>query len=617
MNAIRRDWPAWLISLVANLCILLVLQSIVYEPRWSDRPAAMIRLFRESSDREHVLLDASVSDLVGNDGESVSLAPMSPAATVGGAARDAIAQEIDELVAPTFVDISVMADMPLQDSLATSFETKGQTEHVSGGVEGAMDRMAFEIEMSLKERQTLVIWLFDASASLRDRRGSIAERFERVYKQLETRGKTEGLYSAVASYGQSLNLLTPQPVADVRGLVATVRDVAIDESGVENVFAAVHQTVNQWHRFRRSEGRWNKMVVIVTDERGDDIDQLEEAITLCKRFGVRVYTLGNAAIFGRKEGFVDYREDDGYVHRNVPVDQGPESAFPHVVRLAYWGGDADSRLHRMSAGYGPYGLTRLCAETGGVFFIMEQNDGSHFDRAVMRNYAPDYRPLRIQDDEIRQDAAKRALVQAANSVEIDGVPIPQLGFRADNESVLRQQVTEAQKPLADFQYQVDKLHALLEQGAPARKSVTDPRWRAGFDLALGRVLAMRVRAYGYNVMLAKMKSEPRAFQGAENNLWRLVPSASIDTGPSVRQSAEQARSLLQQVITEHAGTPWALLAERELNQPLGWEWREGRIDVDAILAGQQPAPAELLDEERERLAETRPKPPTVRPVPKL
>ncbi len=618
MNATRRDWPAWAISLVVNLLILFVLHNIVHEIAWEREAAAITSVVDDLAEREYNFADVSVSDLVGNGGDSFALTPSMQAATMQGENRDKLQQDMEELVAPTFVDFSEMADIPLQDELAAAFENRGQTDHALGGVEGAMDRIAFEIAMSLKERQTLVLWLFDASGSLRDRRDSIAERFETVYKQLETRGKTEGLYTAVASFGQATRLLTPDPLTDVKDLVTAVHNVEIDESGVENIFGAVHQTADKWKRFRKSEGRWNKMVFIVTDERGDDIEKLEEAITLCKRFGIRVYTVGNAAIFGRREGFVDYREEDGYVHRNIVVDQGPESAYPHQLRLAYWGGGDDFRLRRMSAGYGPYGLTRLCAETGGVFFITEENKGYRFDRAVMRDYTPDYRPIRTLDQEIRQNPAKAALVQAANAVAIDDAPIPELSFRADDDTILRQQITEAQKPLADFQYHLDKLYGFLERGTVARESLTEPRWRAGFDLAMGRVLAMRVRAYGYNVMLANMKSEPRSFGTEGNNLWRLVPSETIETGPSVRKFAEQAKTLLKGVIDDHAGTPWAALAERELRQPLGWEWQEGRIDIEAILAGTEDAPPRLLlAEERNRLDEKRPEPSPVRAPPKL
>ncbi|MCA9076923.1 MAG: VWA domain-containing protein [Planctomycetaceae bacterium] len=620
MHSRSRDLPAWVISLIVNLSVLLVLHNIVLELPWERPTTEITSVFDEQPiEQEYDFTEVSATDLVGNAGDSIVLTPTMQAATALGEKTEQLQDELEELVNPTAVDFSEMTDLPLQDQLATIFENRGQTDKVAGGVEGAMDRITYEIATSLKERRTFVLWLFDASGSLRDRRDSIADRFELVYDQLQTQGKTEGLHTAIVSYGASTNVLTPKPITDVPTLVEAVRAIEVDESGIENVFGAVYQTVDQWKNFQGGKGRCNKMVFIVTDERGDDIQGLEETITLCKRFGVRVYTVGNAAIFGKREGYVDYRENDGYVHRNVGVDQGPESAFPHQIKLAFWGGPGVGReLQRMSAGYGPYGLTRLCAETGGVFFITDENKGFKFDMAVMREYTPDYRPVRVIETEIRENPAKTALVQAAMAVEIDEVPLPQLSFRADNDTILRQQITEAQKPLADFQYHTNKLYSLLEQGTQSRNSLKAPRWRAGFDLAMGRVQAMRVRAHGYNVMLADMKSMPRSFQTEGNNLWVLTPSDKIETGPTVRKSAEQATTLLKHVIDEHSGTPWAALAERELRQPLGWEWSEGRIDIEAILAGDQDAPPRLLlEEEQQRVDAKRPKPEPVRTPPKL
>ncbi len=42
---------------------------------------------------------------------------------------------------------------------------------------------------------------------------------------------------------------------------------------------------------------------------------------------------------------------------------------------------------------------------------------------------------------------------------------------------------------------------------------------------------------------------------------------------------ERAREYLDRVITEHAETPWALIAELERSEPMGWEWKEGFVPV--------------------------------------
>jgi hypothetical protein len=62
----------------------------------------------------------------------------------------------------------------------------------------------------------------------------------------------------------------------------------------------------------------------------------------------------------------------------------------------------------------------------------------------------------------------------------------------------------------------------------------------------------------------------------------------------------QARELLGRVVKEHAGTPWALLAQKELETPLGWEWTEAHTGVQQERMGAgngnaNPAPADALN----------------------
>jgi hypothetical protein len=126
---------------------------------------------------------------------------------------------------------------PNQAEFVESVNTTGATEY-TGGVDGAIDRLAYEIADSLRERKTLVIWLFDASLSLNERREAIAKRFENVYAQLGQLDVTtdRALKTAVASYGSNTHLITPDPVDDVKDVIQAVRDIKPDETGKENVF---------------------------------------------------------------------------------------------------------------------------------------------------------------------------------------------------------------------------------------------------------------------------------------------------------------------------------------------------------------------------------------------
>jgi hypothetical protein len=53
-----------------------------------------------------------------------------------------------------------------------------------------------------------------------------------------------------------------------------------------------------------------------------------------------------------------------------------------------------------------------------------------------------------------------------------------------------------------------------------------------------------------------------------------VPDDVITTGSTQSNMAKLARDLLTQVAHEHRGTPWAMLAEAELKDPIGWRWVE-------------------------------------------
>jgi hypothetical protein len=236
--------------------------------------------------------------------------------------------------------------------------------------------------------------------------------------------------------------------------------------------------------------------------------------------------------------------------------------------------------------------------------------GVHFDPAVMRNYLPDYRPIRFYMKDMQANRAKQVLVDASRKTLNESLPTPETIFRADTDAVLRTQVSEAQKPLAVLDYKVNEIVTLLEQGEKDRAKIKEPRWQASYDEAYGRALALRVRAFGYNMMLAQMKSTPKTFEKQGNNTWELVASEEISTGVQVRKMAQKAQEYLERVVNNHQGTPWAKLAERELSKPLGWSWKEIHRDYAAmeraVAAAQKRGPL-FADEEAKKKEEMRKK----------
>ena len=524
----------------------------------------------------------------------------------------------EDLVNPRIAQFETMP-LPNEAEVLEPIDLTGTTEQ-AGGTNGAVDRITLEIASSLRQRKTIPVWLFDESLSLEARREAITRRFESIYRQLglmDDLDTKEALKSAVIGYGENIHVLVKEPTSDITELTNAVKSITNDESGKENVFAAVDEALKVFTPYKRKM-RANMMIIIVTDERGDDFQSLESIVKRCSRDGIKVYCIGNASIFGREKGFVRYKWefDSEEFEEDIPVDQGPETAMAEGLQLPFWT-NAPGDLTRMSSGYGPYTLSRLTAETGGIFFIADDAVGDTWDPQIMRQYTPDYRPQAEYMKQLQNNLAKQALVTAAQQALSEDVPIPQRVFQANNDNILREQITEAQKPLAVLDYFLERTHTLLEAGEKHRDKLDSDRWRASYDLAMGRILAMRVRAFGYNAVLAEMKSNPKKFKKSDSNQWRLEPSESINAGGNVRKMNDKALEYLNRVITEHPGTPWAYLAKVELRDPLGWDWVESYTEIAQAAAGDQERTPQFAAEEERRQQEQVRQQKRARSLPKL
>ncbi len=601
--------PAWAISLCVHLIIMLLLATLSVAVQQVSKPEFTTSIEEEE---EEVLLEeykfsSTLVDTIGSESDMNLAGPsMAAAQNMGADNHREREQRMEETILQPEIPLVDTMPTPNEADLAKVFDAIGSTEH-TGGTEGAMDRLTMEIAASLRERRTLVVWLFDESLSVHKRRNQIADRFENVYNQLGlvTGVDTDALKTAVASFGKDYHLLTDEPTSDItEELIKKVRSIPADKSGVENVFTAVNNVYRKYLPWRRKRGKsHNVMVIVVTDERGDDYQQIESVIKNLARNSMRVYCVGNAAVFGREKGLIQHTwEFEGEeITRRLPADQGPETIRAERLQLPFWTGDRGN-LGQMSSGYGPYALTRLCTETGGMYLVAEESLGRKFDAGIMRDYTPDYRPIRFYERQLAANPAKGALVLAAQKTRVDDIPQPQRVFMANNDNVLRRQIDEAQKPLADLEYKLRGLYNVIAQGEKHRKKLDTPRWRASYDLAMGRILALLVRANGYNAVLADMKSSPKAFKKEGSNQWRLNPSEKILGGPAVRKLHKQAMEYLTRVVDEHPGTPWALIAEVELSEPMGWDWTESKIRVAANNRGMnnQNGPQFAPEEERQR-----------------
>jgi hypothetical protein len=516
-------------------------------------------------------------------------------------------------------------DQPILSAphVSENLVVKGAGSVGAVGAVGAVDRITKEILTSLEERPTLVVWLFDQSGSLKSQRESIAKRFDHIYEELgeiATSGnralrhpQDKPLLTAVAEFGQSIQLLTPKPTDDLKEIKASMQDITDDTSGRENTFQSIYYLADKFHHYRLQSPRRNVMLVVFTDEAGDDPEQLDAAIDICRKFEMPVYVVGVPAPFGREEAYLKYVDPDPKFDQTpqwLPLHQGPESMLPERIKLNFAGQTQFD--DPIDSGFGPFGLCRLTTETGGLYFTVHPNRkvgtavsegdtstfsthlAAFFDERIMRNYRPDYVTADQYKQLLAQNRACAALIEAAQLTWTSPMEDVRLRFPKVDDAQFASELSTAQRSAAKIEPQIEQLVAVLRKGEPDRPKVMKPRWQAGYDLAIGRALAVEVRTEGYNAILAEAKQGMK-FKDKKDDTWVLRPAKEVTINSALTKDGSDARKYLERVVADHPGTPWALEAAQELKQPMGWEWRERFTDVAGRKAradGKQPKPPE-------------------------
>lgn len=488
-----------------------------------------------------------------------------------------------EVASVELKEVAPVFDIPAGMEVDESIVVQGTTGEGIIQLDAALDRVTWEIAANLKERKVLVVWLVDASGSLLEQRKVVTKRMRRIYGELDALGKQgqvpnqdQPVLSAVVSFGLKTNFVTPNPTADVDELVTGLEKFPIDDSGVENVFGAVRQVIEKWQSFRTQQGR-RILLMTVTDEAGDDYGQsLNTSINMLNRLGGKAYVIGPPAVFGKRQGFVPYlAPEDGKTYQ-IPVDIGPESAMAENVQLPFWFNGP--QYENLSSGLGPYALARLVHETGGVYFMTNMTTTSGlaptgtYANQTMKLFAPDYKFG--SPEEYMKSIAKHPLRMAVHnagelSLKYKALGTPTLELRVNPGNYI-QTLATAQQTVAISTAMIENVllafNPNLEQSYSKEQSL---RWRMAYNLCYGRLLAQKLRCYEYNSALAQMKLMGSGDVASKTNHWIFRPDVNINYAAGTKKQKDLAETLLKRCITEAPGTPWAILAARELQYPFG------------------------------------------------
>lgn len=607
--------PFWIVSLAFHLVVIVFLARIMM-PTEEEKEVKLtmddpVEQIEEQDVPPELEFDDLVAEDIGADGDdgfetAAAQAPIIEIVSEDATDLDMEMRDFGELVTDNdFIE----ATAPDMSALAV----KGSVGNSVKAASGAIDRLTQEILHSMQDRDTIVVWLFDQSASLMRQREEILDRFDRIYEELGViqasghksfdKDSELPLRTQVYAFGAKTHQLIKDPTDSLSTIKKAVKSIERDTTGIENVMAAVMTAAKDHDEYRRidrttGEPKANVLIFVVSDEAGDDVARIDETVQVCTKLQMPVYVVGVPAPFGRPETKVKWVDPDPEFDQTPQwaiVSQGPETVLSERLRLDFTGTFSD--LDMIDSGFGPFHLTRLCYETGGIYFAVHPNRkldrrvrrgetksyAAHlqyfFDPDVMRRYRPDYVSNKTYMARMKGNSTRKALVQAAAFTTTGTLESPVLRFEKLNEATFVNTVSRAQQSAAIIEPQINRLYEMLKVGEDDRGEEISPRWQAGFDLAMGRTIAAKVRAESYNAMLALIKTKkkfdaPKDDKTPQNNTWILKPADAIETGSQDAKLLAKAKMYLERVKNDHPDTPWAMLAERELSTPIGWKWEQ-------------------------------------------
>ena len=590
------------------------------------------------------------------------------------------------VVAPTLQTLNhlsddvLMAEVPILMSALPIHEHRGETRVTeANGTEDIASALHGELRSIASDGDAIVVWMLDQSLSMQLDIKDLAQRLLGTLEAIED-DKSSKVMHYVVAFGDDLTLIQDSTIK-AQEVARSIYGLPADPSGIENTFQSVEWCVDNLfnaHRWLRGKER-QKLLVLWTDESGDDYLRLEHTIQKCLQANVRVDVIGPSAVLGAQKGHMSFLHPADNRIYQLPVHRGPDSSFPQKLSLGYWyrgvptnydesfrgpwpGSSAKyggSNFESLLSGFSPYALTRLSRQTGGRYTIYDRPaDRSPFPLEQVQDYLPDYRSITEIEFMLRRQPLRQIVLASAAETwksNLTRYSQPPITFRPSfsgeqpvqyrrttlpdklRPAVRRawQTAQDVEKALAVFAAAVSRPafqpqteyadrtdHAGPERKlnksssgeenqdppgndssenndqqtrtrpSPDDESVTDAditvletdvnetlleqlyrmedskRWRAWCDLNIGRLLAVSVRLREYLITTNTLLANIDKLNNDTNYVWLTASDQLRGGAPSAERTAI-AKRVLQRCIDDNPGTPWSLMATRELQDGFG------------------------------------------------
>ncbi|MBW3598300.1 MAG: VWA domain-containing protein [Planctomycetes bacterium] len=578
------------VSMAVHLAVLITLALLMVDQPTKEKLQTIVAEMFEEPDEEfvEVELDQQIEAVTEQAVSVVSAAPTMGA--LGTASAAAASMQVDQSVA----ERAEVSDVAITGLNVLAPPSERIIEEVPEGFLGdpraivddydeAMDRITQEILNNLQKSNVLLVWCFDQSNSMKDDQREIRDRIYRVYEELGlvNAANSDALTTAVVSYGQGYILHTKPPTNEVNKIKFAIEQVPVDESGLENMCTAVGRAITD-HRSYCMRTQRRMMLVLVTDESGEHEDNaayVEAAIEAAKAARCKIYTLGREAVFGYPYAFMRWRHPQtNHIHW-LRINRGPETAFVEQLQT-----NGFRRRHdAFPSGFGPYEQCRMARETGGIYFMLPSLE-SNLVRGEKRRYELDImRPYRVDlrsraECFFDRDKSKLQTTlwdiiytldpynpQAAKYIEL------RVEFSPEYPTFVKQ-VDHELKKLPLYLTALAAASDTVEKLLYEREQETDPRWQANYDLMRAHLVAYQARVYEYGSYLQAFVQKPEVAPLTKGKAvlvhWDITTRKETMTEES-KPYIERSIALYETVIQNHAGTPWAGVAQKEIKRGFG------------------------------------------------
>ena len=437
----------------------------------------------------------------------------------------------------------------------------------------ALDQLAREILRHLKDHKLTVVWLFDESISMQDDQRTILEKFDRVSSELnrniEPGKKTSGALShAIVGFGKGFDMILKKPTLEIDEIGRAIKKLGTDYSGIENTMQAIIHSVDAYDRVI---GKDRKMLLIlVTDESGDDGADIEEARQALKKYKVPLYVIGRQSLFGYQfahHRYVDPVTKDVY---HPLINRGPETAD---VEIYQWDGLYE-RWDEQPSGFAPWELARLTKDSGGIYFLLPSEEFMRvhqreqaYSIAQLKEYMPEYDNRKIYVEKRTASELRRSIYQIITETKNF---IYRREFPIDPSELVQDAAQEGDKATAKLDLLL-QVQGHLEKLKNLRDREPEKRWQAHYDLMLAQTVAFQVKAFEYRALMAQIIQKPPVpgKQPTPDLAITWVVDHAKEPLAAKNLTAKkyaEAKRLLEDVIANHPKTPWADLAQDTLDR---------------------------------------------------